>query len=75
MANVNKRVFIRPYMCLYFCVDSPDARTISEHRDSLLTYHQGILVFEVCEEIVTLIIYDDECREVLDTNLTNGLHT
>ena len=30
---------------------------------------------EVCKEIITLIIYDDECREVLNIDLANSLHT
>ena len=30
---------------------------------------------EVCEEIITLIIYNDESREVLHVDLANSLHT
>ena len=30
---------------------------------------------EFCKEIVTLIIYDDEGREILHINLANSLHT
>jgi hypothetical protein len=29
---------------------------------------------EVCEEIITLVIYDDKGREVLNINLANSLH-
>ena len=30
---------------------------------------------ELCEEVVTLVIYDDERREVLHIDLTHSLHT
>ena len=30
---------------------------------------------EVCKEIITLIIYNDKGREVLNINLANSLHT
>ena len=33
------------------------------------------LVSEICEEVVTLVINDDECGEVLNVNLTHSLHT
>ena len=28
-----------------------------------------------CEKVVTLVIYHNECREVLDLNSPHGLHT
>ena len=31
--------------------------------------------FQLLEEIVTLIIYQDECREVFHFNLPDSLHT
>ena len=30
---------------------------------------------ELLEEVVALIVYKDECREVLNFNLPNGFHT
>ena len=40
-----------------------------------LSIYQSILESELLEEVVTLVVHKDECREVLYADLPDSLHT
>ena len=46
-----------------------------QNAHGYLSIYKVILESELLEEVVALVIHEDECREVLDLNLPDSLHS
>ena len=60
----------------YICHNTKTSRAVGNVPTALLiTDTLKLSVFEVCEEVVALVVHDDERREVLNIYLAYGFHT